>query len=610
MARSYRFTRDGMSPLTRHAGVLLLALSAARLVAAPHPDEGKVSSVKSTFIRHPLESNVSRGGEVEIPVDVIAMPGQSVELSVLDAPRYGTLVPILSRTSNRPSLVYRSDPLKRVARDEFSVRVRAEGRAWSTHRGVVRIQDHPAVLKCSPESLDFGELPCGTSRTLPLCLSNASGSDAVGRIVIPQAWFLEGDHSFVIPEGSSRIFQITFAPGKSGDFSGSLEFSPSSGDWNKIPLSGNSLPPFLVAEDRCHSIPGNALVPIILSNPATLPVVVSALPDAELTAPPFVEIAPRGTATLTVDTTRAVVPLESSRTLHVSLSSGDYKRSVEVTVRGREGAVRAEIPAECLRLQSIVNNPVRLTARLINESRSPREVSWSIRGDGHAVEGPDSGLLRLEGGESREMSFSWIPDKVGHLNPELVLGSSYKIGWELESRSVRPVAEIAGKPRNSPEPFVPVSPSGPRYPSDPERRRMVIPHPTTLEGSLYPRHLLLVWSYQGDPKTTFEIQERSAYASMSNRAGETDEGWKALAPKYVANGEHGVWGVRIPVFFPGVREFRISPAIEGERVIFSERIPLTGEQVFGPLMKALSLLAAVLMGVFLLRMRMNRRSED
>jgi hypothetical protein len=137
---------------------------------------------------------------------------------------------------------------------------------------------------------------------------------------------------------------------------------------------------------------------------------------------------------------------------------------------------------------------------------------------------------------------------------------------------------------------------------------MAILYPPVLEGRFYPRYLVLPWSYQGTGKTAFVIEEKTSLSAMTDRTGQSDEGWKTIHPKYVATGTECTWVVRLPVYLPGKREFRIYPSGEGERVLAGETIPLTLEMVFGPLMKVLSVIGVILLSILLLRMRVNRRS--
>jgi hypothetical protein len=615
MDPSFRSIRNRIGIESVTVGVaLLLTLSSLPLGAAPSKEI--VKAVQPTFLRHPLSADVNRGGVVAIPVEVIALPGQTVDLEIVTAPRFGTLRLLRGDAANSLTLEYRNDSRKKVGEDEFVIRIRAEGRSWSTRTGSVRIHDHPAILMSLPGNLDFGELPGGSSKSLSLILSNSSGDDAVASLILPPSCSLVGESSFSIPEGGRKEFVITFSPDKPGDYSGSVNFSPAIASLSPIPLKGRSLPPFVISEDRFEASAERPGIAVTVSNPASSPIRIAVSPDQELKAPESFEVPPVGSCTLSIGTDGVAVPIESGRVLHAVLSSGSYRKSLEIRVRGKEGRVVAEIPAEVRSLQASTSSPVLLSARLVNESRSPRPVEWKFQGEGTVVNVPASGSATLQGGETRDLSFLWQPAKAGQLSPRLVITpgdpSVGTASWEVICRSQRTATELPPAKNRALLPSSDLTGGDDRtpirFPTVPERERMAILHSPVLEGSIYPRYLILPWSYQGTAKTGFVIEERSALSGMTDRSGEFDEGWKAIQPTYVATGSQCSWAVRLPAFLPGTREFRIYPAGEGERVLASETIPLTAEMVFGPLVKVLSIAGVILLSVLLLRMRVNRRS--
>jgi len=593
---------------------LLLTLTSPPLGAAPSKEI--VKAVQPTFLRHPLSADVNRGGMVGIPVGVIALPGQKVDLEIVTAPRFGTMQLLRGDAVNSLSLVYHNDSGKKVTEDEFVIRIRAEGRSWSTRTGSVRIHDHAAVLTSIPGTLDFGEIPGGTSKSLSLVLSNTSGNDAVASLILPPSWSLDSQSSFSIPEGGSKEFRISFSPEKPGDYSGTVEVSPAIASLSPIHLRGRCLPPFVIPEDRYEVSADRSGVPVTVSNPTSSPIRVTVSLDHELKGPESLEVPPAGLCTLTIGTEGVAVPVESGRVLHAVLSAGSYRKSLEIRVRGKEGRVVAEIPAEVRSLQASTSLPVLLSARLVNESRSPRPVEWEFQGEGTVVNVPVSGSATLQGGETRDISFLWQPAKAGHLSPRLVItpgdSSAGTASWEVICRSQRTATELPteknGARLPSSDPVGGVDPASLRLASVPEREKMAILYPPVLEGRFYPRYLVLPWSYQGTGKTAFVIEEKTSLSAMTDRTGQSDEGWKTIHPKYVATGTECTWVVRLPVYLPGKREFRIYPSGEGERVLAGETIPLTLEMVFGPLMKVLSVIGVILLSILLLRMRVNRRS--
>jgi len=382
-----------------------------------------------------------------------------------------------------------------------------------------------------------------------------------------------------------------------------------------IALKGRAREPFHVDEVVEKSGSERSSVDVVLRNPEDHSLTLNCSADGELSLPSTLTLDATGSATLSIDTSRVAVPLESARTLHATLAIGDYRKTLDIRIKGREGQVVARICDQATTISTTADTPVRLKARLINESRSPRTVQWQLQGDGNVLEGTANGSLLLQGGESKEISFLWQPARVGHLFPRLLLmpadPSTGPVAWEIDCRAPR---------IDPPSPVKPPIPPGPgggdgdgdgdgrlRPPSPHDLNIMVILHPHVMEGSFYPRYLVLPWSYLGTGKMGFVIEERNTLSGMTDRTGESDEGWRAIHPKYVVTGTKCVWAVHIPVFFTGTREFRVYPAGDGERVLANTVITLTREMVFGPLIKVLSVFGLMLLGILLLRMRVNRR---
>lgn len=569
----------------------------------------KYPPVSSTFLSKPVEAFVARGASVFIPVDVIALPGEKISLQITAPPESGSLKVVPGTGTSKIALLYHSDAGRKVSRETFTFRIRAGTRAWITSIGAVTINDRPGKLEFDVPELDFGEIPAGSISRRPLKLRNVSGYPVTGRLDPRSPHWVEGDASFSLKEGEEKEFFLDFKPLFPGDNSSLLGSDPFLENFPVIALKGRAREPFHVDQVVEKSGSGRSSVDVVLRNPEDHSLTLNCSADGELSLPSTLTLDATGSATLSIDTSRVAVPLESARTLHATLAIGDYRKTLDIRIKGRDGQVVARICDQGTTISTTADTPVRLKARLINESHSPRTVQWQLQGDGNVLEGTANGSLLLQGGESKEISFLWQPARVGHLFPRLLLmpadPSTGPVAWEIDCRAPR---------IDPPSPVKPPIPPGPgggdgvRPPSPIERERMVILHPPVIEGSFYPRYLVLSWSYQGSGKVDFSIEEKSSYSGMSDRTGESDEGWRAIHPKYVVTGTQCIWAVRIPVYFTGTREFRIYPAGDGERILANTVISLTREMVFGPLIKVLSVVGVILLGILLLRMRINRRS--
>ena len=103
--------------------------------------------------------------------------------------------------------------------------------------------DEGPTLSISPSTLNFGNVGVNTSNDLPLTVSNIGLTNplSITDASISGTGFSVNPASANIPAGGSRIFTVTFNPGSSGSYSGSLVFiSNDPASPNTIPLTGNA----------------------------------------------------------------------------------------------------------------------------------------------------------------------------------------------------------------------------------------------------------------------------------------------------------------------------------------------------------------------------------
>lgn len=575
----------------------------------------KFHPVASTFLGKPVEGCVQRGDSVLIPVDVIALPGEKISLQITAPPDSGSLTVVSGDASGKVALLYRSDSVRKVPRVTFTVRIRAGTRAWITATGAVTIMDHPGKLESDVPELDFGEISAGASTGRSLNLRNVSGKTVTGKLDVRSPYQVEGDSSFSLKEGEGREFLIQFKPVLAGDYPSLLASDPFLENFPVVALKARAMDPFRIDGIHESAEEGRPLLNVMITNPESRPVTLKCTSEGELTLPSSLSLGASGSATLSIDTSRAAVPSECTRTYHVTLSLGDYRKTLDIPVKGRDARVVATISPKEKEVITTAGSPVRLNVRLLNESRYPRSAEWQFHGEGGTLEGPGTGTLSLNGGESKELSVLWNPTQAGHYFPSLVLVPDHfangPLFWDVDCRAPRASPGPGPSPTPKEDKAGGVAGAGGWVP--PPRLPMVILNPPVMQGRYYPRSLLLSWSFMGSKKDGFVIEEKSASSGMSDRTGETEQGWQTLhAPPFLAGHDPSgteVWAVRLPVFYPGCREFRVYPGGEGDRIIANTLIPVSWGMVFGPLLKILTLVALVVLIVMLIRMRANRRSS-
>jgi hypothetical protein len=574
-------------------------------------DQGKFPHVSSTFLRAPVWGSVHRGGNVIIPVGVISLPGERIEVRITETPQAGTITVIPGGENGKPALLYQNDPTKKVFGDSFTLRIRAGLRAWITAHGSVAIQDHPGRIAADPERIDFGEIVTGEHVTHVLTLRNVSGNSVEGRLSPRDPFFLEGEGTFTLAEGESREFTLRFAPSLPGNYSSRLESDPFLENFPSISLKGMAGEPFAVQSRSAEAVAGNPLVSFVAVNSGDHPVTVNTTADGELALPASLTIPSSGSATLTVDTSRVAVPVEGTRLLHAFLSGGgSFRIPLEVTVHGSPGGIRLEIPPQQRELHGSPGGMIPLRATLFNDSGLP--VHLDVRyGDKDAPAGERS--CDLPGKGRLDLELPWTSPKPGlHAvsltlarGGEVVASSSWSV--DLSLPAAPPPSKGIGSSGASPAGGSSSLPGdGSRLATRHERDRMVILHPPRFRDGLFLRHLEIPWTYQGVSSSGFVVEEKVRTGGIQNRTGE-EERWMRVQAAPQSTGTPGEWFVSVPMTLAGEREFRIYPAGEGERLVADLPLNVTWSMVLAPALR-IAKIAALILALFLaLRMWANRR---
>ena len=188
---------------------LLLVLSPAILAAKPKDDPSPVSP----SVGRDIQVHLVREGSAELVLEGIAMPGQVVQFEILKPPKHGSLGPSRRVSKDKVAFPYAHDGSKGAATDrvEFRLKTGVEN-AWGRISAKIFLHEPASRLGVDPESLDFGAIPIGGDKTLSLRIRNAGGGLLKGLAEISPMWTIEGDASFELAEGASRVFLIRFSP--------------------------------------------------------------------------------------------------------------------------------------------------------------------------------------------------------------------------------------------------------------------------------------------------------------------------------------------------------------------------------------------------------------
>jgi hypothetical protein len=150
---------------------LLLTLEAAPKNGydAPTPfGKGmKGIAVPPTYLIGSKMINVERGGDKVFSIDAVPVNGGEVRFEISRPPGHGSLSK-LEKSSSSQVFLYSNDRNVKTNKDSFDLRVQATGHSWSTHTVELKIKDPPGQLVLTPENLEFGDVPVGSTslRTL------------------------------------------------------------------------------------------------------------------------------------------------------------------------------------------------------------------------------------------------------------------------------------------------------------------------------------------------------------------------------------------------------------------------------------------------------------
>lgn len=159
-------------------------------------------------------TEVNAGGQVEITLQARGQEGKTIEFIIRDRPAHGTLSDLRLLSRNTAAITYAQDPGDLAERDEFTYAVQARGSVVSAPTTVpIRIVPLPARLVATPAGLDFGAVEVGGASRAQLTLENQGGSPAVGQLMPPAPWVVEGTAEYRLAKGERQTFQLVFTPG-------------------------------------------------------------------------------------------------------------------------------------------------------------------------------------------------------------------------------------------------------------------------------------------------------------------------------------------------------------------------------------------------------------
>ncbi len=219
------------------------------------PSEAREYTEKLVF-SHDARSAVTLTGSATSPFEL--EPSRDIELTCKDAETIRSGGLIIRNTTERERVVDITAPARIAAPDQVLVGAKGEarvpfhtppdfleaidGEVVLESEGFRRSIDLHAqalrpILQVEPKALDFGRIPAGQRRTIPVEIKNTGGTPARLRILAPPDLLLAPDpNTAVIEPGQSRTFQAILETSAIGAYRFELEINAENISSIRIPV--------------------------------------------------------------------------------------------------------------------------------------------------------------------------------------------------------------------------------------------------------------------------------------------------------------------------------------------------------------------------------------
>jgi hypothetical protein len=574
--------------------VLFLVLSAASLIAKPKDDPSPVSPSVGRDIEVPLV----RGGSAELVLEGIAMPGQVVQFEILKPPKHGSLGPPRRISKDKIAYSYAHNGSKEVATDRVDFRLKTgTDNAWGRISAKIFIQEPASRLEVEPESLDFGGIPIGGAKSLPLRIRNAGGGLLKGLAEISPMWTIEGEASFELAEGASRDFLIRFSPTEPETQQGRIVFKTGANPEPSVLLRGEGEYRFSVPAEVAILREGekaSGVLRIESHSRESLALRIESPPPVVALAQ--VELPPRATLEIPLDLEKNHYTVDRVRLI---VSDGLASREV-----------RVQLPPSPALLEW-VNRPVfdvgpipfrhvpELEIGLRNAGANQAFISLADGIGGLFLSPSQARSFELEPGATAIVRVVWkLPEIPGKAEARIIAREG---GLEHPLDLMATVEPPPPKPDPSPstaDPTPSPSPSPLSILDDEERKDLKRRMPADISTRLVPENgaatAIVTWKYRGSQPARFHLESRMAVREVvdpgkvfEKRLSVPEElppapvvaKWLPVKDADIQQIDSETWQGRVPGLPSGYHPLRIAVRAppEGKRIDYVEFPLLVGE---------------------------------
>ena len=435
----------------RFAGILCLLLFPFFLAAAPQkqtPPPVDPSVVYDATVK------VLRGGACEVPLRAISPQGFNVKFEIVSEPRAGSISGPQRNSKSSVSYFYTHNGKKNSSPDSFRIKAQSgPQKAWGYAKVTILVEEPPPRFAADVSSLDFSSVFLGESRTLPVRIKNAGGSQLQGRLKLSAPWTLGGAADLTLSEGETKKILVTFAPVSTDTQRGSLVFESGSKPFPEIILQGVGESRFEAPDKAAFEQRiGASELRIPITNRTAAPLPISIYCPSPLEAPDAISLLPESTGELLLKLPAR--PFAEKNSL-VTLSDGASTRDIRIQLPPPPSLLQWEVNAKN---QLGVKSPGRidpLSATLHNAGSATANAVLRVSGDGMSLAPHQAANITIAPGESATVNATWkFSDILGRAEAALVAETDglppVKTSWEADVQSLAESAHRSAKPMSTP----------------------------------------------------------------------------------------------------------------------------------------------------------------
>jgi hypothetical protein len=566
---------------------LLLFFFPLFLSAAPKKDD--IPPVEPTVV-YDATVKVLRGGTCEVPLRAISPQGYDVKFEILSQPRSGSLSGPQRNSKSSVSYFYTHDGKKGSSQDSFRFKCKSgPQKAWGYAKATILVEEPPARFAVDMDSLDFGAVFLGESRTLPVRIKNAGGGLLQGRLKLSAPWRLGCAVDLTLAEGESQKILITFEPFSTDTQRGSLTFESATKPFPEISLQGVGQSRFEAPDKAAfEQRVGAKELRIPIKNLTAVPLPINVHCQLPLEVADSIQLAPECSGELLL--TLPAIPF-AEKTALVTLSDGATTRDIRIQLPPPPSRLEWEVDGKNQLGVVTPGRSVSLTAKLQNTGSVTASVVLRAAGDGISLAPGQPANLAIAPGESVTVNATWkFPDTPGLAEAVLVAETTGLLPLQTTPwEAVVQLPPVSPTPSTAPTPSPGASPSPtpPKVLTKEEQealhKRMPRDFSYRLEPELhwaafFPSRrtaaAIVSWRYEGPEPVEFiiqhEVQQRKGFLDKNpfDRTLPTSEDlppqslqpvWTPLDPSTakIQKPPDGRWQARIPALSPGYHKIRI-----------------------------------------------------